>query len=174
MKKFLILLGVLLTLCSTVFANDITDANLLTECRIGPVGLKVRYDAAVLQRVFGNMTEPPIHKWVSYADGYNFTGLTYEGARVGLYDGIISVVGVTVPRSANGIVLGTPRGIVVGHDLDTVLRLYGEPYSTRTSTEQDGHKRDYYTYGSYTEGLVFGINHDTKLVEYIGINLPSD
>ena len=88
--------------------------------------------------------------------------------RVFVLNEYLATISVTSNYAENGEALGTPRGIVVGHDLDTVFRLYGTPFNT---WKNNG--RIIYSYGTYSYGITFGVNPTTNIVESIGVFIPT-
>lgn len=169
MKKKLTLLICFLTLCiSTVLANDINKDNYQYECRIGPVGVHDAFDMQQLNTLFGNLTGPVKQQRLGVNSGIRLLNLPFANARVCVLNDYLATISVTSNYAADGEALGTPRGIVVGHDLDTVLRLYGNPFNTWKQGN-----RIMYSYGTYSYGVTFGVNPTTNIVESIGVFIPT-
>jgi hypothetical protein len=96
------------------------------------------------------------------------TTLKFANATVTVTNDKIAVVSVSTPMAIDGTALGTPRGIVVGHDLDTVLRLYGTPGRIRN------YKGDIiYNYGWFEAGVNFVVDASTNKVTSIVFYIPT-
>ena len=160
---------------STVFANDITSENLREECRIGPIGVMDAFDMGQLNEMFGHLTKPATGHNLGINNGLHVLNLQFSDAYVTVLNDTIAELSVHRSRADNGAVLGTPRGIVVGHDLDTVLRLYGQPYKVRhlSAGPRFDHDMDVYCYGTFDYGLTFTINSSTNQVEAITVYVPT-
>jgi hypothetical protein len=176
MKKIFLCLFTLLCLCfSNAFANDITSENLREECRIGPIGVTDGFDMGQLNKLFGHLTKPAHQHQMGVDHSLHVMNLTFTDACVTVLNDTIASLSVKKSRANTGEALGTPRGIVVGHDLDTVLRLYGQPskVSHFPAGRRLDHDVDLYSYGTPSYGLSFTINSATNLVETIAIYVPT-
>lgn len=164
LKRIVLLLVSLFTITGVCFANDINVSNYKAESRIGPIGVKDSFDMSELNTLFGKMTKP------ATVGGFATKPLllTFENAQVVVIDNALSIIRVTASTAQNGVALGTPRGIVVGHDLDTVFRLYGTPYRTWRKGSNT-----VYHYGNEEVGVSFEIDASTNRVVEITVSVPT-
>lgn len=146
-------------------AYYVTQNNYLTECKIGPLGLKSPFDMNELNSLFGNMTKPAIQG----GPATNPMVLYFNNARIIVIGNKIWCVSVTTNKGKNGIALTTPKGISVGDSLDKIFTKYGAPDSTRKSTLDNTTR---YTYGSFEIDLTFTVNEKNKVTE-ISIGMPT-
>nr|DAY82792.1 MAG TPA: CAP-associated protein [Caudoviricetes sp.] len=167
-KQIIMLMIVLLVpiVCPSLsHAYYVTENNYLTECRIGPLGLKSPFDMNELNSLFGEMTKPAIQG----GPASNPMVLYFNNARIIVIDNKIWVVAVTTNKGKNGVSLTTPKGISVGDSLDKVFIKYGAPDSTHKSTLENTTS---YTYGSFEINLIFTVNEKNKVTE-ISIGMPT-
>lgn len=157
MRKLVLFFAALFMITTGIsFANDITDENYLSECRIGSLGLNDSFDMNQLNETFGKMSKPAIQGGASTEPIVLF----FDNARVVVINNDLYVIDVTSNVGANGEPLKTPRGVSVGSDIDTVFRLYGAPY--RIYKYQDEVS---YSYGNYEHNLVFTTDPNNKIIE---------
>ena len=170
MKKLLnlILICFCLFISTDAFANDITRDNFREECHIGSIGVLDSFDMGKLNSLFGKLIEPATQTTLGRNAGLRLTTLKFANATVTVTNDKIAVVSVSTPMAIDGTALGTPRGIVVGHDLDTVLRLYGTPGRIRN------YKGDIiYNYGWFEAGVNFVVDASTNKVTSIVFYIPT-
>ncbi|MCH3950916.1 MAG: hypothetical protein LKE33_08325 [Acidaminococcus sp.] len=166
MKKLatLLLCISLLFVASITYANDIT----LKDCRIGPIGCGDAFDMGQMNDLFGNLIKPA---GAANEYGSRLMFLLFHKSFVEVCDNRLHEIYVYSGYANNGVVLSTPRGIVVGDNLDKVLRLYGQPtFASHYKKDKDyDHARDSYVYTSsdFRNRLSFTVNSDTNQVEYI-------
>lgn len=166
---------IVMSITTLVLGNDINSENYKYECRIGPIGVRDTFDMSQLNTLFGSMTSPVTQQRLGVNNSIRLMDLNFGIARVCVLNDYIATLTVKSNYAEDGEALGTPRGIVVGHDLDTVFRLYGTPLRTWNSKNNSwvGHNLIMYSYGSYEYGLTFGVNPSTNRVETIGIFIPT-
>lgn len=162
---FMVVLLIPIVFPSFSHAYYVTENNYLTECRIGPLGLKSPFDMNELNSLFGEMTKPAIQG----APASNPMVLYFNNAKIIVIDNKIWCVSVFTNKGKNGVALTTPKGISVGDSLDKVFTKYGAPDSTRKSTSDDTTR---YTYGSFEVDLTFTVNKNNKVTE-ISIGMPT-
>ena len=153
---------------SWVYANDIGVDNYQYECRIGPIGVHDTFDMNQLNMLFGHITQPVQQHKFGINNSIRLMDLYFDSARVCVLNDYLATISVTSNYAKDGEALGTPRGIVVGHDLDTMFRLYGTPFNT---WKDNG--LIMYSYGTYSYGITFGVNPSTNIVESIGVFIPT-
>lgn len=167
-RKLVLVLCFLVINISWICANDIDADNYQYECRIGSIGVHDTFDMNQLNMLFGHMTQPVQQHKYGVNNGIRLMDLYFASARVCVLNDYLATISVTSNYAENGEALGTPRGIVVGHDLDAVFRLYGTPFNT---WKNNG--RIMYSYGTYSYGITFGVNPTTNIVESIGVFIPT-
>ena len=174
MKRVLILFLLPLVMLfspHSALANDINKDNFREECRIGSIGVLDSFNMEQLNNLFGSMTKPAKVSAIGINHGLRRTGMTFANAHVVAVNDELGVISVTAPIAVNGEALGTPRGIVVGHDLDTVFRLYGTPVRVEGGTANNP---DYfYRYGTFEYGILFKVDADTNKVTAITVYVPT-
>lgn len=157
----------LLVVIGGVSANDITVKNFRQECRIGPIGVTDRFDMSTLNRLFGPISGEVVQHNFGIRNAGRYMGIPFQGAYITVVDDGLATISVSEAVAQDGTALGTPRGIVVGHSLDTVFRLYGTPSITRKSQGSI-----VYVYGNSEVGLSFWVNPVTNKVVRIGAYIP--
>lgn len=162
MKKCIVLLLSLLLLLPATCSAYIP---IRAEGRIGPMGVADTFTIDKYQNILGNLKNITHDQMVS---GYRFRTLEFEKGSVGLRNDTVTFVDVRSNYGADGTPLGTPRGIVVGHDLKTVLHLYGIP----DRIHMYRNLRWYSYSGGDGAALSFGINPMTNKVSEISASVP--
>lgn len=162
MKKYILIFLSLLILSPTVCFARIS---ILTEGRIGPMGVADTFTIDKYQNTLGSLVDI---KYDQVSNGNRFRTLVFEKGSVGLRNDSVTFVLVHSNYGIDGAPLGTPRGIVVGHDLKTVLHLYGVPDRIHVYRNLK-----WYSYsGGDGAALSFGIDQTTNKVSEISASVP--
>lgn len=164
--SMLVIVLALLSITS-IWANDITVKNFRQECRIGPIGVTDRFDMSTLNRLFGPISGEVVQHNFGIRNAGRYMGIPFHGAYIAVVNDTLASISVSETVAQDGTALGTPRGIVVGHSLDTVFRLYGTPSMTRKSQGNI-----IYVYGNSEVGISFWVNPVTNKVVRIGVYIP--
>lgn len=164
MKKYILLWSTILFMIPLI---SFARLSLSTDGHIGAMYVGDNFSVDKYQNILGNLIN--IKNDQTY-NGNRFRTLVFEKGSIYLRNDNVVSVWVHDNYGIDGLPLGTPRGIVVGHELKTVLHLYGTPDRIHMYRNLR-----WYTYSAGDgAGLSFGINPATNRVSEISASGVGD
>lgn len=148
-----------MTLQYIIFAKNVA---------FGPIGVTDRFDMNILNRLFSPISGKVVQQRFGIGNAGRYMIIPFQNIKITVVDDSLASIRVSETISQDGTAMGTPRGIVVGHSLDTVFRLYGTPFKTWKNNGCI-----VYVYGNYDVGLSFWVNPVTNKVVQIGAYIPT-